>query len=124
MDVSFVFRMLKGRWNLPGGRINCPEPLVEALRREIREELCVEITSIDADHPWVWDWQPASTSRPSIQNIVGIGWPCTLASRMFRHDPEEHVAHQWVTSSELQALNMHDGHRAGYLRWMRLQNRP
>lgn len=114
----------KGRWDAPGGRIDCPEPLFDALRREIREELGVEIATIDADHPWVWDWQFESKSRPLIQNIVGIGWPCTLASDTLHGDPEECAAYAWVTATELRALDMHDGHRAGYLRWMELQKFP
>lgn len=111
-----------GRWDCPGGRMDIPEAIGDALRREVREELGVEIASADVDHPWVWYWEHRSTSRPLIQNIVGIGYRCELASDAFRLAPPEHVEHAWVTAEELRGLNVHDGHRAGYLRWLELQD--
>ena len=115
-----MIRHENGRWDLPGGRMNIPEPIADTLRREVREELGVEIASADFDHPWVWCWEKQSTSRPLIQNIVGIGYLCELASDDFRPSPPEHIAHTWATAADLRTLNMHDGHRAGYLRWMEL----
>ena len=111
----------KGRWDVPGGRMDIPEIILDTLRREIREELGVEIATIDADHPWVWDWQFASKSRPLVQNVVGIGYRCTLASDIFKPDPEECAAYAWMTPSEIRACDMHEGHKAGYLKWMELQ---
>lgn len=34
---------LQGRWSLPGGRVELGEALVEAVRREIREECSLEV---------------------------------------------------------------------------------
>lgn len=110
-----------GRWDVPGGRINIPESLLDGLRREVREEIGVNVTRIDVDHPWVWYWEFQSKSRPLIQNIVGVGYPCEVASDEFQPAPPEHVAHAWVTAVQLRDLNIHDGHRSGYLRWMELQ---
>lgn len=110
-----------GRWDVPGGRINIPESLLDGLRREVREEIGVEIERIDEDHPWIWYWEHTSTSRPLIQNIVGIGYPCEVTSEEFLLAPPEHVAHAWITAKQLRDLNVHGGHRDGYLRWMELQ---
>lgn len=110
-----------GRWDAPGGRINIPESLLDGLRREVREEIGVDVSRVDVDRPWVWHWEFQSKSRPLIQNIVGIGYPCEVASDKFQLAPPEHVAHAWVTAAQLRDLNIHDGHRSGYLRWMELQ---
>ena len=112
---------VNGRWDVPGGRMEIPETIVGALRREVREELGVELATIDIDHPWVWHWQHTSKSRPLVQNIVGIGYRCTLASDVFQPDLKECVTHAWMTPSEIRALDMHEVHRSGYLRWMELQ---
>ncbi|MDP3770936.1 MAG: NUDIX domain-containing protein [bacterium] len=116
-----MIRHENGRWDLPGGRMDIPESIGDTLRREIREELGVEIASADFDHPWVWYWEHRSTSRPLVQNIVGIGYSCELASDELKYAPPEHVEHAWVTAEQLRELNMHEGHRAGYLRWFELQ---
>lgn len=34
------------KWDIPGGRIEPDEPLIEGLRREVKEETALELTSI------------------------------------------------------------------------------
>lgn len=120
-DALLFIQHENGRWDVPGGRIEIPEALLDALRREVREEIGVELATIDEEHPWVWYWPFQSKTRPLVQNIVGIGWPCTIASEDLRLNPPEHVAHAWVTVSQLRDLNVHEGHKAGYLGWMKSQ---
>lgn len=120
-DALLFIQAENGRWDVPGGRLDIPESLIDALRREVREEIGVELASIDEEHPWTWYWAFESTSRPLVQNIVGIGYACTLASDALRLAPPEHVAHAWVTADQLEDLNVHGGHRTGYLGWMKLQ---
>ena len=45
-----VSKVYPGYWEFPGGKIEPGEPLVDALRREIREELGIEI---ERAYPWI-----------------------------------------------------------------------
>ena len=43
-------KVYSGYWEFPGGKVEPGEPVLEALKREIREELGVEI---ERTHPWI-----------------------------------------------------------------------
>lgn len=112
-----VCRQDTGRWDVPGGRLEVPELLEETLRREVREELGVEIAQIDRAHSWVWDWTCESKSRPVVQSIVGIGFPVRFASNDFQVTAEN-LEWRWASMDALRGLPMHEGHRAGYLGYL------
>lgn len=92
-------RALPGAWDLPGGVVEVSESPVEALVRELREELAVEV---DAD----------SASLLCEVAIVPAGDPVRLRAWLvgaWRGDPvnaapEEHDDLRWFSADELPPL--------------------
>ncbi|MFQ5897040.1 MAG: (deoxy)nucleoside triphosphate pyrophosphohydrolase [Candidatus Methylomirabilia bacterium] len=82
---------LEGLWEFPGGKIRPGEPLVECLRRELLEELAVEVTVGEKLETITWAY-PERT-------VVLHFFRCGLAAGQVT--PQEGQAMAWVTPLEL-----------------------
>ena len=85
-------------WDLPGGHVEPGETPQEAIRRECREELAIEI--LDASPV------PMTVSDPALEKHAFIvttwqGQPMNVA-------PEEHDDLRWFTADELPSLTISD----------------
>ncbi|MGH3535992.1 MAG: (deoxy)nucleoside triphosphate pyrophosphohydrolase [Pseudonocardiaceae bacterium] len=93
---------LAGRWELPGGRVEPDESARDALIRECREELAVEVVPGEQLGPEV----------PLPGGYVLRVHVARLAQPMATPVPVEHEALRWVEVSELATLDWLDADRA------------
>lgn len=85
-----------GQWELPGGKIEPGESPESCLRREIREELGIEIANLVA-------LAPVEHTYPSQRHIRLRPYLCRWQSGSLY--PREHSEVRWLTVSELLDLN-------------------
>lgn len=85
---------LAGLWELPGGKLEPGESPDEALRREVREELGVELTS---SSPIVF-----SHHRYPEREVLLLFYRCTVAS-LPAYSPEG-LELRWASLEEIDAL--------------------
>jgi len=93
----------QGRWDIVGGRINPGTPLLDNLRREVKEETNLEIIG-----------EPRLVAAQDILRVPGrhvvrltyIG----QAAGEIKLDEEENDAYAWHDESEITALDDLDGY--------------
>jgi 8-oxo-dGTP pyrophosphatase MutT (NUDIX family) len=88
-------------WDFPGGHVRSGEEPLVALRRELLEELGVELDGVDG--PPVLHMVAADASVDLTVWVVS-SWRGTVTNRQL----EEHDALDWFTRDELGALTMAD----------------
>jgi 8-oxo-dGTP pyrophosphatase MutT (NUDIX family) len=90
-----------GRYDLPGGRLQPGEHVLEALKREVKEEtgLVVEL----GDPISVGEWRPVVKEVP--WQIIGIFFECETSSLEVSLSGD-HDEYKWIEPSEYQKYNL------------------
>jgi 8-oxo-dGTP diphosphatase len=89
-----------GRWAFPGGHVEPGEDPETAIRRELSEELSVEITSLrllKTSHAQVSDETPQPVAIEGQTFLVDI-------SGQIKLDPVELMDHRWLTKAQIKDL--------------------
>lgn len=100
----------KGKWNLPGGKLDMGEDPCEAVVREVQEEagLTFEPTHIIGIHSVRRTDVPGNEAGTHVLRIVFGGkatGEVSLGAGDGTDDVPEIASHQWLTLSELRALD-------------------
>ena len=103
----------KGVWTTFGGKREGRESVEEAVRRELREELGIEIIAFKRlpDRDRSWDERPSRIAVFTVTNWKGEPRNCAL---------HEHEAIAWFAREELQSLRMAETARSEALRVLSL----
>jgi len=88
---------LPGAWEFPGGKVEPGETAMEALHREIREELSVSLTDLRALPPTEYTYVPGRTVRL-------LPFVCRLGEGE-EPSPREHARLEWRPASQLRELD-------------------
>ena len=92
----------KGQWSIPGGRVELGEPLVDALRREMREETGLDV----AVGPLIEVFERIQIEDAGVRyHFVIIDYLCTCVGGALCAGDDADDA-RWVTSTELDGYDI------------------
>jgi len=111
-----------GQWALPGGGVEPGEQIEEALRREIREELGVELTSA---RPLFFTDRLREKTFPGGERrliyMVFLLYECTVATDPIQLS-DEFTEYAWVLTSSLPEYDLNEATRQTFTTMGLMQN--
>jgi 8-oxo-dGTP diphosphatase len=94
------------QWVMPGGKVGLGEPILQALHREVREEVGIDV-SVGA----LLDIFEHLTPGPDNDHFVILYYRCRPLRREFAPNHEEVSDVRWVPRSDLSLYSMPEGTR-------------
>lgn len=96
----------QGEWVMPGGKIDLGEPIVAALKREVREEVGLEVEVGD-----LIDVFEHVTPGEDNYHFIIIYYRCTPLYCDVNHNKDEVAEARWVEPGELEQYKIPAGAR-------------
>jgi 8-oxo-dGTP diphosphatase len=96
----------KNMWVMPGGKIDLGEPIITALKREVDEEVGLEVevgSLIDV-------FEHVTPGEENCHYII-LFYRCRPVHQYVAHNPDEVAEATWVPRSELPQYQMPEGTR-------------
>jgi len=84
------------KYEFPGGKIELGETRIEALMRELKEEMNIEVKIAEEDY-----FMTINHSYPDFE-LTMHSYICHVDTKEFVR--KEHIDHQWMTPQELKTL--------------------
>jgi 8-oxo-dGTP pyrophosphatase MutT (NUDIX family) len=100
----------RDEWELPGGKLELSESPEQCLKREIWEELQLDVEPESILDSWVY-------TIASGVHVVVIAYGCVESSLGEAVLSDEHKAVQWFPLAEIDTLNLPDGYKASIKSW-------
>jgi len=110
-DKKILFvKDYKGKWELPGGRIEFNEVPENALKRECEEELGLKNIEI-GDIIDVWSFGVAVNNTD--YHFIVLTYECFMNDLIIKlnHLNNEQTEYTWVSLGDVKSLNMREGYK-------------
>lgn len=91
---------LENLWDIPGGRFDYGEHPHEGLKREVLEEVGLEVEVLEPVKTWTF-------TRDNGEQVFGTTFICEPETTDVELG-DEHTSYCWVKPGELDDLSMHD----------------
>jgi 8-oxo-dGTP pyrophosphatase MutT (NUDIX family) len=105
-DKVLLIMESDGRWELPGGGLEVGESFESGIKREVHEELGVNVTEISPQPLYIWTLVDDDSQKGLTPKVI-LCFKVKIDSFNFKGDPEESVKMNFFSKDEIASLNLH-----------------
>jgi 8-oxo-dGTP pyrophosphatase MutT (NUDIX family) len=111
------------KWEVPGGRLREEETLDESIRREVEEEVGIDIEPGPPLSIWSWRLGPSETA-PTVIAVARYCKPLSDRISLHGHDDEDHIqSREWIPIEKVPSLDLIPNDRKPILSALELARR-